>query len=73
MSDRIAIRGIRVMGRHGANPGERETPQPFDVDVEIAVDLERSSHTDNLNDTLDYGHVHRTIEDVVKNESYALL
>ena len=73
MTDRIAIHGIRVMGRHGANPGERDSPQPFDVDVDLEVDLERSAHTDDLNDTLDYAHVHRAIEDVVKNESFSLL
>jgi len=61
------------MGRHGANPGEREGPQAFDVDVDLEVDLERGAHTDELADTLDYAQVHAAIENVVKNESYALL
>ena len=61
------------MGRHGANPGERDRHQAFDIDVDLEVDLERSAHTDNLADTLDYAHVHATIESVVKSESYALL
>lgn len=64
---------MRIMGRHGANPGERERPQAFDVDVDLELDLERSSHTDDLADTLDYVHVHRTVEQVVKEESYSLL
>jgi dihydroneopterin aldolase len=73
MSDRIAVRGIRVFGRHGANPGEQDVLQPFDVDVELEVDLERGSHTDDLADTLDYREVHRVVVEVVGKEHFALL
>lgn len=73
MTDRIAIRGIRVFGRHGANPGEKDVPQPFDVDVEMEVDLERSVHTDALADTLDYRDVYRIVGDVVGKGQFSLL
>lgn len=73
MSDRIALRGIRVFGRHGVNAGEQDIPQLFEVDVEVEADLERSAHTDLLDDTLDYSHVHGLVEDVVRNHSFALL
>jgi dihydroneopterin aldolase len=73
MTDRIAIRGIRVFGRHGANPGEQDVPQPFDVDVELEVDLERSVHTDALDDTLDYRKVHQVVADVVGTGQFTLL
>src|SRR5579863_5632239 len=73
VTDRIAIRGIRVFGRHGANPGEQDVPQPFDVDVDLEVDLERSAHTDALDDTLDYRNVHQIVGDVVGTGNFALL
>jgi 7,8-dihydroneopterin aldolase/epimerase/oxygenase len=73
MTDRIAIRGIRAFGRHGANPGEQDVPQPFDVDVDLEVDLERSVHTDALDDTLDYRDVHRIVGEVIGTGRFTLL
>jgi dihydroneopterin aldolase len=64
---------MRVFGRHGANPGEQDVPQPFDVDVELEVDLERSIHTDALDDTLDYRKVQQIVADVVGTGRFMLL
>ena len=33
------MRGIRAFGHHGANPGEKDVAQPFDIDVSLDVDL----------------------------------
>jgi dihydroneopterin aldolase len=73
VSDCISVRGIRAFGRHGANPGERDVAQPFDIDIQLEVDLERSSHTDALEDTLDYRQVQNVVVEVVSRESYVLL
>jgi dihydroneopterin aldolase len=72
-ADRIAITGIRCMGRHGANPGEKDEPQPFDVDVELAVDLAGPSVSDRLAETVDYDALHRRIVRIVGETSYDLL
>lgn len=73
MTDRIALRGVKVFGRHGANAGEQDVPQPFEIDVELEADLERSAHTDALEDTFDYSHVYGTIERVVRDHHFNLL
>jgi dihydroneopterin aldolase len=73
VTDRITVRGMRVFGRHGANPGEQDVPQPFDVDVELEVDLERSVHTDSLDDTLDYREIQNIVNHVVTSSRYNLL
>ncbi len=52
--DTINLRGIRAYGRHGADPGERERRQPFDIDVTAKIDLQRAAATDDLAQTLDY-------------------
>ena len=36
MSDLITLSGIRAFGRHGADAGEKDVPQPFDIDVSLA-------------------------------------
>lgn len=69
----IRISGMRFWGKHGANPGERERPQPIDVDIEIIADLSASAATDALADAIDYSALHRTCERVVERESCALL
>lgn len=70
---RINLRGIRAFGRHGANPGERDNPQPFDIDLTIELDLARAQATDNLEDTLDYAALHAKVVDTVAATSYALI
>jgi 7,8-dihydroneopterin aldolase/epimerase/oxygenase len=71
--DRIILRGVRVYGRHGANPGERDVPQPFDVNVSAEIDLHAAAASDNLDDTLDYAALHARIVTAIETTSYALL
>lgn len=73
MTDHIAVRGITVYGRGGVNPGEQDVPQRFDVDVELEVDLERSSHTDDIGDTFDYRKVQEAVVEVIAHSRFGLL
>ena len=72
-ADRIAIRGIRAFGRHGALAGERERVQPFDIDVELEIDASAARRSDSLEDTIDYAEVHTRIVRVARERSYQLL
>ncbi len=71
--DTITLSGIRVFGHHGANPGEKDVPQPFDLDVSLDVDLANARRTDALAETIDYDALHRTIVGIVRERSYDLL
>jgi 7,8-dihydroneopterin aldolase/epimerase/oxygenase len=71
--DRITLRGIRAYGRHGANPGERDAAQRFDVEIVTELDLRVAQVSDDLADTLDYDALHRRIVEIVEGRSYALL
>lgn len=71
--DVITLRNIRVMARHGANPGERDTEQPFDLDVVLELDLSQAEKTDDLDDTVNYDTLYRRIKGVVRETSFALL
>ncbi|HXF33614.1 MAG TPA: dihydroneopterin aldolase [Candidatus Acidoferrales bacterium] len=73
LSETIEIRGMRVFGRHGANPGERERPQPFDVDLVLGVDVKRARRTDALEDTVDYAAIAARVRSIVEGTSFALL
>jgi 7,8-dihydroneopterin aldolase/epimerase/oxygenase len=73
MADRLELRGLRVLGTHGALPEEQVRAQPFELDVDIEADLSDAGRTDSLDDTLDYGAVLTVVERVVAGERHQLL
>jgi dihydroneopterin aldolase len=71
--DRIIIPGLRVLGVHGVLAEEQTRAQPFEVDLEIELDLSAAGASDDLADTLDYGALCESVRDVVAREHYQLL
>lgn len=71
--DRILIAGVRELGVHGVLPEEQTRPQPFEVDIEMQVDLASAAESDALDDTVDYAAVCEAVSRVVSSESYSLL
>lgn len=73
MSDVVEIRGLRVLGHHGALPGEQDRAQPFLIDVVFSYDMEQAGRTDVLDDAIDYGVVAADVALVVSGQRFALL
>ncbi len=73
MSDRILISGLRVLGVHGVLPEERTRAQPFEVDLELTVDVAAAGASDALDDTVDYAAVAEGAAAVVRDERHQLL
>jgi len=72
--DRIQLRSIRVVGTHGVLPEERERAQPFEVDLDLWVDLAAAGASDRLADTVDYAQVaEAAVATVSGPPSYELL
>jgi dihydroneopterin aldolase len=71
--DRITLRGMRFLGRHGVQLEERMEPQPFEVDVILHGDLSKPSASDELTDTIDYSAVFTVVAEVVERRSYRLI
>jgi dihydroneopterin aldolase len=69
----IELRGIRAWGHHGANPGEQDVPQPFDLDLTLVVDASAARRSDALADTIDYAALHATVVGIVARERWQLL
>lgn len=67
------LRGLRAVGTHGALPEERERAQPFEVDLEVGLDLSAAASSDDLSDTLDYGELALAVVDIVEGSPCALL
>lgn len=71
--DRVLITGLQESGIHGVLPEERTRAQPFEVDVELSVDLAPAGASDALDDTVDYARVADAVSRIVREESYQLL
>ena len=71
--DRILIAGLREMGVHGVLAEEQERRQPFQVDLELLVDVGTAGATDALADTVDYGVLCDAVRRVVADEHHQLL
>jgi len=65
MQDSIRLIGMKFAARHGVHSEEKTLFQPFEVDVEIILDLSEPARSDRLEDTIDYGTISREVESVV--------
>jgi dihydroneopterin aldolase len=73
MSDRIVLHDMRFNGRHGFYEHEQLAPQPFEVDVELRLNLQPAGVEDDLERTVDYGLVYEVARQVVESTTYRLL
>lgn len=67
------LQNIRLQGRHGFYDHELETPQPFEVDVELTLNLQPAGIDDDLGKSVDYGRVYEIVRQVVESASFRLL
>ncbi len=73
MTDRIVLRNIRLEGRHGYYDHELESTQPFEVDVELVLNLQPAGLDDDLGQSVDYARVYEVVSQIVESTSYRLL
>jgi dihydroneopterin aldolase len=71
--DEIQLRGIRFLGRHGATAAEQEREQPFEVDIDLSLDLRLAGASDRLESTVEYGALCEAARSVIEGEPVALL
>ena len=73
MSDRIVLANMRFQGRHGYYDHELLNPQPFEVDVELFLNLQPAGVDDDLERSVDYGKVYDAVRQIVESTSFRLL
>jgi dihydroneopterin aldolase len=73
MSDRITLRGMQFLGRHGVTVEERAEAQPFEVDLVLRLDLSRPAATDDLADTINYASLFELTREVVEVRTFRLI
>jgi dihydroneopterin aldolase len=71
--DEILLEGMRFYAFHGVNPEERVSGQRFTVDVTMAVDLRAAGESDDLEATVSYSAVYKTVRRIVEGEPRNLI
>ncbi len=73
MTDRIVLTGMHFRGTHGVHEYEQQNPQRFDVDVELALNLQPAGLSDDLTQTADYSRVFDTCRQIVESTRFNLI
>jgi dihydroneopterin aldolase len=71
--DRILLNGLIFFGKHGCHDAEKQLGQKFTVDIELECDLTAASHSDALEDTVDYVAVYNAAKEIIEGPSVQLL
>lgn len=71
--DKIIIKGLRLFAYHGVNPEEKEQGQDFILDIELSVNMNRACSSDDVNDTVSYAKVVKTVRRVFTAQKYDLI
>lgn len=73
MSDRIVLDAMVFQGTHGVTAEEQAQLQPFEVDVELALNLQPAGLNDALEQTVDYARVYETCRQIVESTRFNLV
>ena len=73
MSDRIVLAGMAFEARHGVLDREKAEAQRFEVDVELALDVQPAGLDDDLTRTVDYRAVYAVVRQIVESTTFDLL
>jgi len=71
--DRLSLLGMRFDARHGVLAWEKETPQPFEVDLVLHADLVPAAERDDLEATVDYAALFELVRAIVEERSFDLI
>lgn len=71
--DKISLNNLQFYGFHGLLPEENKLGQRFNVDVELFVDLKKAGVSDDMNDSIHYGHAYDLIKGIVEGEAKNLI
>ncbi len=69
----IRLKNMQFYGYHGVSESEKHLGGKFEVDVEMKSDFQKAFASDNLEATIDYEAVYKTVDNCVKNDNYYLI
>ncbi len=71
--EKIIVKGLKLFAYHGVNPEEKVDGQNFVLDITAELDAGVAKSTDNVDDTVSYAKIIKTVRAVFTAESYDLI
>ncbi len=71
--DRVEIRGLELLLYCGVLEEEQARRQPFELNLDLHLDLARAGDSDDLADTVNYGSLIDLLVDTLPGERFQLL
>ena len=71
--DIIRLKNMQFYGFHGVSESEKHLGGRFEVDLEMQLPLKKSCDSDNLNDTVDYEKIYKTVDSCIKKDKFYLI
>lgn len=71
--DKILINQMAFYGYHGLFPEENRLGQRFYVDVELLLNLKKSSKSDDMKDSINYGDVYNRVKGIMEADPKNLI
>lgn len=69
----VKIKNASFYAYHGALKEERSIGGKFEADVEMFFNFSEAAESDNLNKTINYEDVYKSIEKVIREKKYYLI
>ncbi|MFS0784833.1 dihydroneopterin aldolase [Shouchella sp. 1P09AA] len=71
--DKIYMNQLFFYGYHGVFPEENKLGQRFLVDLVLELDLQPAADSDDLNESVDYGEIYKSVKKVVEGDPVKLV
>ena len=71
--EKIIIKGLKLFAYHGVNPEEKIDGQNFVLDITAELDTKKAQYSDNVDDTVSYAKIIKTVRAVFTEKSYDLI
>ncbi|WP_010649045.1 dihydroneopterin aldolase [Oceanobacillus massiliensis] len=71
--DKILLSGMQFYGFHGLLPEENKLGQRFNVDLELYLNLKKPGETDDMHDSIHYGHVYELVKEIMEGGALNLI
>ena len=71
--DVIRLKNMVFYGYHGVSESEKSLGGKFEVDLDLYKDLQIAGQSDDLNETLNYEKIYKTVQNCTKKNKYYLI
>ena len=69
----IRLKNMQFYGFHGVSESEKHLGGRFEVDVEMRLSLKDSCESDDLNDTINYEVIYKTVDSCIRKDKFYLI